>query len=193
MPFGSGILIRVGLTTTHFSRCMRVKKVCSEYEGVWSYAHSTAPHGVYKNHQNHWHLPPLSPQRICRNNHFAGSHRYILEAFAQHTHLWKKAKKSISNWSNKVLTRSCAAVRANEREQANSFFFGSDTDAVMHTKLNSVKSEAYLIKSCGKFSVDFVQYFRTFRSSAAHRPLRFDSQSQLITLRACCSIYVCCL
>lgn len=57
------------------------------------------------------------------------------------------------------------------------FFVGSDTDTVIHTKLNSVTSEAYLIKSCGKFSVEFVSYFRTFRSSVHFIPcvLTFNS------------------
>lgn len=172
MPFGSGILIRVRLTTTHFSMYECQKSM----QWIWGRVKQcTAPHSVHENHQNHWHLPPLSPQRTCRNNRFAGSYRYILEAFA-YAHMWKTPTKLKQQSAHPFL---CCCMRACACERENFFCVGSDTDTVIHTKLNSVTSEAYLIKSCGKFSVEFVSYFRTFRSSVHFIPCVPTSNSSL--------------
>lgn len=96
-----------------------------------------------------------------------------------HTHTCEKSQKFIPNWSNKVLLR----LYVNEWV----CFFGSDTDTMIHTKLSSVKSEAYLIKSCGKFSVEFVSYFRTFFVHRLTSSLAFRSSAHHV---ACLSFYL---
>lgn len=151
---------------------MSVKKVCSEYEGAWSNAqHRTVCTKIIRiiDIYHHYH----------RNVHVETiALRAPIATYSKRLHTLT-CEKLLPNWSNKVLTRSyavaCVRVHVNERF----FCVGSDTDTVIHTKLNSVKSEAYLIKSCGKFSVEFVSYFRTFRSSVHFIPCVLTFKSSL--------------